>query len=228
MGGVRHFLTNQVLEHYEKIGFQGHSTIYRNSEENRKRYQYIFDGIDNYREVFQSPNAFNFDEHGINLIYKKLGIEIYSEVNFVTLAQYRQNYIARYWPREKVNRNNVYLWENGLLYQKSILKSRVITDEIMYVHWQKRAIKIEEEVENSNIWVLLPNRLIAWVDEKSLKELRKYTYNKPIELLLWTLYNNRKKGVIFLLKYIKRYIEYNWTVLTSNDVKTQLIDNTNN
>lgn len=65
-----------------------------------------------------------------------------------------------------MNRNNVYLWENGLLYQKSLLKSGTITDEIMYVHWQKRAIKIEEEVENSNIWVLLPNRLIAWTDEK--------------------------------------------------------------
>lgn len=61
-----------------------------------------------------------------------------------------------------------------------------------------------------------------------MNELRKYTYNKPIGFLLRSLYNNREKGVIFLLKYIKRYIEYNWTVLTSNDIKKQLIDNTNN
>ena len=49
-GDIRKFITDDLLNKYERIGFLGHSTIYKNTTEVNSRYRTIFDG-NNYPDV---------------------------------------------------------------------------------------------------------------------------------------------------------------------------------
>lgn len=163
MGGVRQFLTDELLSDYEKIGFQGHSTLYRNTEKNRIRYRTIIPGLDNYRDVFRSERIWDFDENGINHIYVALGVKIYSETIFSTLAQYRYNFITRYLNKDLPNRNNVFIWKAGRLYQVSVEQGGNRCMEMMYVHWQKRNMEIDAALDGSDLLVY-PNRIVPYTD----------------------------------------------------------------
>ena len=53
-GNIRKFLTDEILDKYEKIGFLAHSTLYRNTPEVNARYRTIIDGLTNYKTAFSS------------------------------------------------------------------------------------------------------------------------------------------------------------------------------
>ena len=159
-GGIERFLTKEILDQYDKIGFQGHSTLYRNTKENNSRYRIEIPGRETYRSVFTSSKSCNFDEKGINGIYNAIGVPFYSETIFSTLAQYRHNFIARYWPKENVhnNKNVVYIWEAGKLFHVSAYRGNIFKQEVMYVHWQKRRMELACTRAKKCI-VIIPNKI---------------------------------------------------------------------
>ena len=48
-GDIRAFITDEILEKYDKIGFQGHSVIYRNTPEVNQRYRNQVENAPNYK-----------------------------------------------------------------------------------------------------------------------------------------------------------------------------------
>ena len=62
-GDIRKFVTDELLEKYVRIFSRGHCTIYRNSSEVNAMYRLLpSNGKQNWKEVFQSPDSFCFDE----------------------------------------------------------------------------------------------------------------------------------------------------------------------
>lgn len=59
-GDIRKFVTDEILDKYEKIGFQGHSTLYKNEKEVNSRYKTIIDGKMNYIDAFSSRERILF------------------------------------------------------------------------------------------------------------------------------------------------------------------------
>ena len=58
-GDIRNFITDDILEKYDKIGFQGHSTLYRNTPEVNSRYKTIIPGQLSYKDIFNSSEDTN-------------------------------------------------------------------------------------------------------------------------------------------------------------------------
>ena len=51
-GDIRKFYTDEVLENYEKVGFNGHSMLFRNTPQVCSRYRTCVEGALSYRDVF--------------------------------------------------------------------------------------------------------------------------------------------------------------------------------
>ena len=61
-GNIRKFVTENILEQYQKIFSRGHLSLYRNNEFSNKFYK--TQSIINYKEVYCSEKSFHFDEWG--------------------------------------------------------------------------------------------------------------------------------------------------------------------
>lgn len=222
-GGVRNFITDDILEKYDKIGFQGHSTIYRNNLKNNARYRNKFKGIDNFVEVFTSNRNWNFDEKGINGIFNRLNIPFYFETSFSTLAQYRYNFKARYWPKDNksMNKHVIYSWKDGRLFHISADKSQIKYTEIMYVHWQKRNMEIFYDSQKTT-YLIVPNRVYPANNFLSYENIM--IASKPHWLLYFRnlLHDNKNKSFINKIKLMKRWFFYNKRVLFENDKKQDI------
>ena len=71
-GNIRNFYTEDVLDHHDRVGFLGHSTLYRNNKENNARYKVIVPGEINYIDVFTGKSGYSFDENGMDAIFDYL------------------------------------------------------------------------------------------------------------------------------------------------------------
>ena len=84
-GKISDFLTDQLLEKYDKLLMRGHFTLYRNTADINRMYRNPIDGVEQYKIVFSEPGAHHFDEGlpelvpGINRIFIDAGQEIYDE-----------------------------------------------------------------------------------------------------------------------------------------------------
>ena len=87
-GNIRKFYTDDILERYEKIGFNGHSMLFRNTPQVNARYRTTIEGLLSYREAFSVDKSFAFDEPGMDAIYEALDIPVYKEIDFANLLKY--------------------------------------------------------------------------------------------------------------------------------------------
>jgi hypothetical protein len=71
-GDIRKFYTEEMLENYDKFGFLGHSTLYRNTPEVNARYKTVIEGEMDYKTAFLGSEGHAFDEVGIEAIYRHL------------------------------------------------------------------------------------------------------------------------------------------------------------
>lgn len=95
-GDIRKFITDDILDKYEKIGFQGHSTLYKNTPEVNQRYKIQIDEELNYKKVFTSEKGCFFDETGMYDLYDKLNIPQYQKTNFAHLDRFTNSFYLLY------------------------------------------------------------------------------------------------------------------------------------
>ena len=87
-GNIRKFYTDELLGKYEKVGFNGHSMLFKNTPEVCARYRTCLPGRLNYKEVYTTDKSFAFDEPGMDAIYEGLNIPVYKGIDFANLLKY--------------------------------------------------------------------------------------------------------------------------------------------
>ena len=93
-GDIRKFYTEEILNNFERIGFQGHSTLFPNNIKLNLQYRTIIPNQINYIDVFSGKLDFSWDESGINMIYtylNKKSLE-FREVCFAHLEKYKKGF----------------------------------------------------------------------------------------------------------------------------------------
>lgn len=156
-GDIRKFVTDEVLNKYNKIFTYGHMTLYRNTSEINSFYrrQTIVD----IKTVFQSEQSRAFDESlGVSAIWKICGMPQFEEhcmddirVGFKGLKPtktmkamwrtYDKNEAVKY----KTMRNVIYSYEGGRLFRiwrKNGDRNKIYREEIIYIHLQRRAMRV--------------------------------------------------------------------------------------
>ncbi len=196
-GKISHFITNDILDKYDKIGFQGHSTLYRNSKDVNIRYKHILDNEIDYKNIFSSKQGFCFDEDGIEEIYKNLNIKYYNKINFAHLSKYDYGFFLCKFPKEDNYKNwrQIFSWKNGTLLRHYIDKNKTLqTEEYMYIHFFCRHMNYKINSFEENItYVIYPDvvdRLNQPLNEKYILKHGKYS---KVKYYLKNLYLNRHK-----------------------------------
>lgn len=175
-GDIRAFLTEEILANYNKIGFLGHSTLYRNTDEVNGRWHCEGDSKVDFREAFTSRESKFFDERGMNEIYASNGWPVYREQIFADLTEYRYNFFMTNVADEDAEKNNkqIFVWDHGKLYRKYLDGKLVCTDEFMYIHFLKRKMKLEVSGKEKR-WLIVPNTIMEFREEPSYRIVKKYS-----------------------------------------------------
>lgn len=157
-GNIRHFITDEILENYDRIYTRGHCSIYRNNDEVNSWYRTLpANGYQTYREVFTSPQACCFDEWaghcggGISKIISSNNIKQYDAVDMADLNTAHSKFIIN---RESVKHGGLYfrISEAGV-----IGISKTYQKQYIYVHFQKRTLKIYGDINKSYFLFVSPN-----------------------------------------------------------------------
>lgn len=213
-GDIRHVVTDDVLNEYDKIGFLGHSTIYRNTPEVNARYKLKINNIGyDYKDVFTSDKSFHFDETYMNFLYKSNGWKIFEEVYFADLTEYHYNF---YLTNIEKNRNfdrQIFLWQKGILKRYYLKKHEIKCDNFMYIHFLKRKmnLRINRNSGYENL-LIIPNCII---NDYNINKIN-YAFIKKVARprwgkYFWELYIQKKNTITISNlpgKVIKRLRKY--------------------
>lgn len=148
-GDIRHFLTDEVLNEYDKIGWRGHSTLFKNDEQCRYLYMQQMRGIESYKDLFQREGNSFFDESQICKMADEAGMKTYSPVVFADISPLFWNFRLSFQrddsDREK-DKHRIFSWQNGTLKSISVYHGELAEDEYMYVHFLRRNMRLLSNV----------------------------------------------------------------------------------
>ncbi len=217
-GDIREHLTEELLGAYDRVGFQGHCTVYRNDQKNNLMYQRPYHGHRVYKDIFTTNEIGVFDERAINGIYTESGIPFYSGINFDTLARYRHNFVVRYLPYDEHNKRIIYLWDNGKLFRVvADTKSKQISyHSTMYVHWQKRFVDTSAFDESAERFLVVPNQIVT-TDAISYESVLEYSKAKWLNYLVDGM--REQEGLYDKLRFLNRCKNHAKLVMFDNETK---------
>lgn len=158
-GQIRRFLTDDILSKYDRFYEWGHFSLFKNNE--KMNHIYDLPGCLYTRdETLRGTVKVNAEEHyGINRICQKNNIAWYRKIDFadfyvycsdLQLSDKRYNYV-----------HQVFYWEDGRVYRAAIDENgNVVTDEYVYIHWQKRNPKLDNILLADDAFFITTDRLV--------------------------------------------------------------------
>lgn len=207
-GDIRSFLTDDILSNYKKIGWLGHSSLYKNNNLMNKLYKCTYGGKSLYMDIFQSDSNCFFDEKGINLICKEHNVSIYDKVIFADLTPLTWNFQINYVSGDELlkNRHRIFFKDKEKLYSLSVLHGELFKDSYMYVHFLRRRIKIGIK-SNALNYLIVPNKIIPMLDSFDKSSITSYSRNNMLKYWVELVIAKRKKMTIrnIIHYFLERY-----------------------
>lgn len=188
-GDLSKFITDDILNKYEKIFTMGHMTLYKNTYENNRRFMKKYKGERLYKKYFVNNENFAFDElyekgagkYSINNIYEELEIEVYNKKPIADIYVFEQNFrLVKDFDRNDIgdifeeDRESIFTYENGKILRYYFKFENFIVREYMYIHLQKREMTYNKTMKKFKI---IPNAFIELehdiTEENFNKEIKK-------------------------------------------------------
>ena len=206
-GDIRSFLTEEVLDNFDRIGFLGHSTLYRNTNAMNRLFMQPLDGQSLYKKFFSSGGNENyfFDEKWMDLICEKYKIKTYRNTIFADIIPWAWKFRIGYvHDDEKMkNEHRIFLWDNGELFSCSIGKDKqIIVDRYMYIHLLKRTMKYKV-LKDTNRFLIVPNVFLAY--NRKVSKMTVYFYSFNNMMMYWFDVLMRKWKKISLRNIIRYF-----------------------
>lgn len=139
-GDLRSFITEEILEKYDRVLIRGHLSLYLNTPQINAAYKLPIPGGLDFHVAFASPSSSQFDEwKGINLIFR-----------YHNLKQFHANWIADILPPSRfvvpafrtVSQPNfpdqIFYWYRGKVFRAFLYEGGVWDEEFAYIHFQRR------------------------------------------------------------------------------------------
>lgn len=231
-GNISKFITSDLLASYDKFFSYGHCTIFRNNQNINSIYKNKVEGALFYKDVFSSPINYAFDETiGLPLIFKNSSAKCY-DTTFCFDVRFNIKHFVPAWGMKEsfcqINpRYGIFKWNKGkVIYIYTSDGKRIEIKEYMYVHLQKRKMKICEHLDKDN-YMIRPNRFInsKKITIKNLKKQSNVSFfylDDFIAKIKWNLgelfgtniiqyrqIGKSRKIRLYILKFIKRHDKKN-------------------
>ena len=186
-GKINHFVTENVLNEYDKILCLGHFTLFRNTPYINGLYKKSDRGNgQNFEDAFSTEAHWIFDEWptngstSSNRIFKQEGVKTWvCPQCFCDLQPFRSlfcrtlfNFETESWTDDMV-KSEIYIWKNGLLWRCYLKGSRLKAEEILYVHVRQRKMLQVEYDATKTCFFIVPNRFVSADDfsDETLKHM---------------------------------------------------------
>lgn len=159
-GKISHFIDLNKLSNYDKIGVLGHLTIYKNNDNVNK----LFMSTNRFEQVMNTLDINHFDEvllDSINNIFINNNKQIYLLDKIADICVERNNFqivnydIVKDCFNVEKKQKIFFLWNNGVLTKNIIKGKQICEEEYMYIHLQKRKMKVLNK--NTKIYKIIPN-----------------------------------------------------------------------
>lgn len=221
-GDIRKFLTNEILDKYDKIGSLGHSTLYRNVEEVNLRYRLPLDGVEVYRDIFTKSENYLFDEIALTRIYINYGFDYYDETIMADINCMNYNFFINHLPKNHnfKNKYQIFCWDKGTL-NRIYYTDKIYFEEYMYIHFLRRPMKNRiKKINEIDKFLIVPNYFCEYKEDISVSDIKKYSKNRMIKY-----YFNKYKlvkhkiTIKYLFNLFKRRLKSRINMIFSNNSK---------
>ena len=170
-GTINHFVTEEVLNTYDKILCLGHFTLFRNTPYINALYKIPDKNSgQGYRDAFSDGAHWIFDEWPTNAhtssnrIFKQEGVKTWlCPQCFCDLQPFQSHfrrtlfdYSTESWTDDPV-KNEIYLWKNGKLMRCFEENGQLRQQEILYVHIRQRKLTKVRYDQNDLEFLISPN-----------------------------------------------------------------------
>ncbi len=178
-GDIRKFITDDVLNRYDRIYTRGHCTLYRNTPEVNALYRTLpHEGLLDWKYVFTHEGSFCFDEWGdggFSEIIKRNAIPNYDEVDMADIDVSKGRLSPHNMP-EYQTQTTYFEWLKGKLWVCTTEGKR---REILYAHFQKRRLTFEEyDKEHFYLFAVgLISSNKSYIGRKNRKEEQRFELN---------------------------------------------------
>jgi hypothetical protein len=211
-GNIRKFYTDEVLGQYEKVGFNGHSNLYKNTPEVCARYRTHIEGKMYYRDVYSVDKGFAFDEPGMDDIYEALQIPVYKKIDFANLLKYDYGFFLDWGKEEDAykNEHQVFTWRNGTLLRHYLDHGKIKDEEYMYLHyWCRPTTFAIKEYDEQKDYLIYADTTTDKPFELTPGLILKRSRRSKVKYYAKVLWFNRKKitweRIVFNVKGMLNY-----------------------
>lgn len=138
---IRHLVED---EKYDRLYTYGHFSLIRNTHKTNSAYKHKVLGHPYYTEVFSSPDFYHFDEmNGMTPIFNDLNLKQFYEEDMCDINSF-------YFPlRLVINKHSKlknykcqqFRYQSGKVYRLYKSGKKLLKDEFLYFHFQKRKIR---------------------------------------------------------------------------------------
>jgi len=169
-GNLNKFLRYYINEDYQRIGKNGHFSIFKNTEENRLLYLKDIPITECYKsnEVYRNNHYFSYDDigggkfrFGISYGMEQLGLKIADISAYISDVHINKRDFSSLQCNINVQ-HEVFEYNQGELFELHKNESSIVVSEIMYAHFQKRSL--ESHNQDRNHFYIIPNEIVDIYD----------------------------------------------------------------
>ncbi len=183
-GDLRAFLTDALLDRYEKISNLGHLMLFRNTDRvNRIFMDCKNDMYNTYYEAFHMKSNCAFDEKGGLTGLADAGYyKTYKDYSY-TADIFPDTYHFRTFFNYHTDDLHLYEYDTGKLYAHVLKNGTVEKTEMMYIHLQAR--KMDKQTQDTERYLILPGSFAEYRPvnrEMILEENDEGKYTGPLPM----------------------------------------------
>lgn len=214
-GDLEMFLSDKILEKFDKIYQLGHLTLIKNTKENNNAFK--LKGSHDYKKVFSNERIYIFDEvSGIQKIFKHNNFKTYISRDYADISPDRKRFCLsnNFLDKDKIKNNNynyqLFYWQNGKVYRAYYDKDKINYDEFNYIHFQKRKFIYKTLPDNVNSFFITNQGFIEKTkDEITIEDINKYNKYNFLEDSV-SLFKSKLKKFLIRIKYKVIAIKEEW------------------
>lgn len=194
MGNLSKFITDDMIDSYDKLFTLGHMTIYKNTYENNRIFMCKHNGRDLYKDILHSENNNWFDEqwldfNNINQLFLNNGLKVF-EKDFSMNVSRKYNRFRRtiFTGLGKANKGDcfdieeyidaLYVWDKGRIIRYYKNNGKLIVEEFPYIHLQARKMTISSNLSDATIYKIVPDEFLPLeveeITAENFEEITRY------------------------------------------------------
>ncbi len=216
-GDIRKFIPETILQNYDKISWRGHFSLYKNNLRVNQIYKSTHLSHEIYKTIFTNPtnSLFAFEENEINPILEHEGLKIYKGLYFADLKTCTNNFEMMHFSEsfQEKNKEQIFEYNNGKLFRHFNLKGELRSEEMMYIHFLKRPMSLENNPLDIDHFLILPNYFAPFEEITLSKVLiwakKRFYFSYYLERLNFKYYKKRKESILNIQLFNERYNHLN-------------------